>query len=64
MELLTKDYSSQGNLYGRHRIDKMTKPYAPSTSLHVSNMPDNCTEQVVRTVNIVKALLTALVFAV
>ncbi|KAF4692298.1 hypothetical protein FOZ60_013829 [Perkinsus olseni] len=45
VELLTKDYSSQGNLYGRHRIDKMTKPYAPSTSLHISNMPDNCTEQ-------------------
>ncbi|KAF4672207.1 hypothetical protein FOL47_000790 [Perkinsus chesapeaki] len=45
VEQLTKDYSSQGNLYGRHRADKMTKPYAPSTSLHISNMPDNCSDQ-------------------
>ena len=44
-QLLTRDYSDKPLLYGRHKPDKVQKVYPPGTALHLSNMPDNTSEQ-------------------
>ena len=42
---VVKDFVSQPLLYSRHKPDKVQKLYAPSISLHVSNMPDDTSEE-------------------
>jgi len=45
---LTKDYTDQPLLYARHKSDRPQKSFPPGTTLHVSNMPDNTSEQEIR----------------